>query len=242
MHSSPIHGEPAVRCRRSLRAIVMYRALFVKELREVAVIGLIGLALLLIFVSGLVALPLFSWFPLVQSDSSRIPFVAPAFLEYFGFCGAALAIALGIRQSLWEDLRGTAAYLLHRPMSRSMIFGLKLAAGIVTAGLATAIPFALYAWWAATPGHHPSPFDWTMTDPAFRWWLSLPLLYFGSFLSGIRPARWFGTRLLPLVAAAFITFSIQFLPRWWWAGLPALLLLDAAMLSAIFWVSRTRDF
>lgn len=220
----------------------MYRALFIKELREVAGIGLIGLAVLLIFVSGLVNLRLFSWFPLVHRDAGGIPFVSPAFLEYFGFCGAVLAIALGIRQSLGDDFRGTAGYLIHRPMGRRMIFGLKLAAGVVTAAVATAIPFGLYTWWAATPGHHPSPFQWSMTDAALRWWLSFPLLYLGSFLSGIRPARWFGTRLVPLAAAAFFAFSIQFLSRWWLAGLPALLLLEAAMLSAIFWVSRTRDF
>jgi hypothetical protein len=28
----------------------------------------------------------------------------------------------------------------------------------------------------------------------------IPLLYMGAFLSGLRPARWYGTRFLPVVA------------------------------------------
>ena len=38
-----------------------------------------------------------------------------------------------------------------------------------------------------------------MTVPAFQIWLLMPLVYLGAFASGIRPARWFGSRLLPLV-------------------------------------------
>ena len=35
-----------------------------------------------------------------------------------------------------------------------------------------------------------------MTGPAFQVWLLMPLAYLGAFASGIRPARWFGSRLL----------------------------------------------
>ena len=46
-----------------------------------------------------------------------------------------------------------------------------------------------------------------MTAWAWQLWLCMPLVYLGAFLSGIRPARWFGTRLMPLVAAGFRDIS-----------------------------------
>jgi hypothetical protein len=43
-------------------------------------------------------------------------------------------------------------------------------------------------------------------------WLVLALVlpaYFGAFLSGLRPGRWFGTRLLPLVATLCVPFVLS---------------------------------
>ena len=55
---------------------------------------------------------------------------------------------------------------------------------------------------AAAPRTHPGPFEWSMTESALRLWLILPLVYLGAFFSGLRPARWFGSRLLPLLSVA----------------------------------------
>src|SRR5437867_2133155 len=74
-------------------------------------------------------------------------------------------------------------------------------AGDVLLFLCSVPPVLFLAWWAVTPGHHPSPFLWSMTDQTFRLILATPLLYLGAFLSGLRPARWWGTRLLPLACA-----------------------------------------
>ena len=220
----------------------MHRALLLKELREVAGIGAVGLALLLVFVSGLVGLRVFTWLPLVPHNDYSIPFVSSGFLEYFTFTSVFLVIALGFRQSVWEDLRGTYVFLLHRPIRCGVVIALKLLAGIGVYLFCAGVPLLLYAWWAATPGHHASPFEWSMTDPAWRCWLTMPLLYMSAFLSGIRPARWLGTRLLPLVATGAVVFPLQFLPWWWACGLGVLLVLYLAMLIVIFFVVRTRDF
>ena len=113
-----------------------------------------------------------------------------------------LAIALGLKQSAWEVGEGTYYFLLHRPATRRFIFGTKLAVGAGFVLIVGGLLVLLYAMWAATPGNVATPFYWSMTGPRWQLWLCMPLLYLGAFLSGIRPARWFGTRLMPLVAAA----------------------------------------
>ena len=144
------------------------------------------------------------------------------FWECIFFIGVALAIALGFRQSAWEPSQGTALYLLHLPLSRRTIFLTKLVTGIGLLLACTLLPILIYAAWAATPGTHAGPFEWSMTGPAFRIWLLLPLAYLGAFASGIRPARWFGSRLLPLVGVAIPALYTYLLPFWWLIGFPLL--------------------
>ena len=90
--------------------------------------------------------------------------------------GAALAITLGFRQSAWEPSRGTALYLLHLPLGRRAIIVTKLLTGVGLLLGCTLLPILIYATWAAIPGTHPGPFEWSMTGPAFRLWLLMPLV------------------------------------------------------------------
>ena len=61
--------------------------------------------------------------------AARCSFCPGNFLTMFFFTGAALAIALGFRQSAWEPSQGTALYLLHLPLTRRTIFLTKLFTG-----------------------------------------------------------------------------------------------------------------
>ena len=80
-----------------------------------------------------------------------------------------------------------------------------------------------------------------LTQPAWRLCFMLPLVYFGAFLSGLRPARWFGTRLLPLAAAGFFVWFVMSIP--WWGPRWALAVCLYGLLTAnIFYVARTRDY
>ncbi len=81
-----------------------------------------------------------------------------------------------------------------------------------------------------------------MTGPAFHIWLLMPLAYLGAFASGIRPARWFGSRLLPLVSVAIPGIFLYILPHWWLIAFPLLLLVAAVLVSDILWEAETRDF
>ncbi len=217
----------------------MYRALALKELRETVGIAAVALLLYAYFTTGAIG---FNLLAIYGGSSSAIPFVEGWFGTGFVGVSIGLAVALGFRQSVRESAHGTFQFLLHRPAHRNRLIGTKLAFGAGLFLVCAAAPVLLYAWWAATPGTHASPFYWSMTLATWKVWLSLTALYLGAFLSGIRPARWFGTRLGPLVASGVLVFAIQFLPWWWVFGLGAVLLLDALLLAAIFFVTGMRDF
>ncbi len=74
------------------------------------------------------------------------------------------------------------------------------------------------------------------------WAVSVGVLYLGAFLTGLRPGRWLGSRLLPIAAAGLLVAVIQYLPLWWVLGLGALVLLSAWLLACIFVVAKTRDY
>jgi hypothetical protein len=153
-----------------------------------------------------------------------------------------LAITLGFRQSAWEPSQGTALYLLHLPLRRRTIVLTKLLTGVGILLACTLAPILIYATWAAMPRTHPGPFEWEMVGGSLRIWLLLPLVYLGAFASGIRPARWFGSRLLPL-ASSFVPATISFaVPLWWLLGLPILCVAAAILVNVVIWESETRDF
>jgi hypothetical protein len=224
----------------------MLKTLALKELRET--IGITALALILFanyVFNGMGVYVL----PTSARGGSWIPFVSDPLLPFFAAIAVLLAVVLGFRQSIFESAFGTYQFLLHRPVSRGNLIGVKLAVGVSMLVICSALPVLAYAWWAATPGTHPSPFEWSMTEPFWRIPLVSTMVYLGSFLSGIRPARWVGTRLVPLAAVAFLAVIVaagapyfDVLPAWWiwWAGV--VVLVDAVLLACILFAFRTRDF
>ena len=97
-------------------------------------------------------------------------------------------------------------------MSRRAIILTKLLSGALLLLACTSLPILIYAAWAAAPGTHPAPFEWSMTGPMRSNLAGDAAVLPGAFASGIRPARWFGSRLLPLVAVAIPTFLLAVLP------------------------------
>lgn len=225
----------------------MILAIVKKELREIRGFAALAMGLYLIYVDrltirGIARQTTFTFLPDVRHDSAQIPFVGEVFLGFYTLIGLGLAIALGLRQSAWEPSQGTSLYLLHLPLRRRTLFLTKLGAGIGLLLACMLVPVVLYAIWAATPGTHSSPFEWSMTGTAFRIWSLMPLAYLGAFASGIRPARWFGSRLLPLVAVAIPAVFAFAVPLWWLIGFPVLLVAASVILSDILMVAETRDY
>src|SRR3990172_1383109 len=137
----------------------MNRAMFVKELRETAWIVLLAAAAYAWAVSSLVHL----LSPPGTEPKETIPFVDGEFRQGFLLFSGALVIALGLRQSLGETVRGTWPFLFHRPASRRRLVGVKLATGAGLYLVVSMLPIVVYASWAATPGTHAGPFEWSMT-------------------------------------------------------------------------------
>jgi hypothetical protein len=218
----------------------MFRALAVKELREIRGIVLLALAAFIYLVAA------FEDPRLPPGFRQFVPFVQDSFLVCFLFVSAALAIALGLRQTLGESIPGTYPFLFHRPASRRWLVGAKLFLGMSAYLICAVIPILAYGLWAATPGTHASPFEWSMTLPAWELWFGMTLLYLGAFLTGIRPGRWYRSRILPLAAAAFAVSFVMAafvftLGAYLWACL-IVLAIDVWLIAMILFVTRTRDY
>lgn len=217
----------------------MTSALTLKELREsagLALLGLAGLVVLALTTMGFSPLsPMFGW-----QRPGTIPFLYDSFVEYLAFGAGALAIALGFKQSLGDFWGDAQLFVLHRPISRRHVYLTKLLVGLALTVVLAAMTVALYALWAATPGTHASPFAWSMTGAAWMVCLAVSVVYLGAFLSGIRPAAWLGTRLMPLAAAAMAAAFVISSPIY--VGLPVALVSDLVLIGLILHVVETRDF
>ncbi len=221
----------------------MLKALAIKELREsAAILGAAALAML--WTLGNVMGWRLTPFAIEDDATTSIPFYGGEFGPLLIFVGGSLAILLGMKQSAWENNSQQYYFLLHRPVSRQTIFLLKIACGMGCLLSLTMGPVLLYALWAATPGNHATPFFWGMTSNAWFTCLALPTLYLGAMLSGLRPARWLGTRLLPLVG----TFIFLMLTVGCYSelsrplGLLGLLILDIVLLRLILATAKQRDY
>ncbi len=219
----------------------MYKALAVKELREsAAIIAVAALAMLWL----LAGMQDWRFMPLSYHSSEKVPFVETSFVSWQIFFGGALAIGLGLKQTAWENSGDRYYYLLHRPISRQTVFLTKIAIGLVVLMLFTVGPLLIYANWAATPGNHATPFFWVMTANAWRTCWALPSIYLGALLCGLRPARWFGTRLFPLLGTGLLVMLAIGCWFWtgWWLGLAVLLVLDFVLLRLILATAEQRDY
>lgn len=219
----------------------MIKAMALKELRETLGIAAVALGLYLVLVSNLVGLGTFTWVPTLPTMTTEVPFTGWEFLGTYTLVTAAFAIALGYRQSLWEERGSTYQFLLHRPVPRGQLMLMKLATGTLVYLIAAAVPILVYGAWAATPGNLPSPFEWSMTRPAWCLWFTMVLVYLGAFFSGLWPARWLGTRLLPLAAGGLLATAVFSLP-WWYVSLALTLGLGAVLAASVCDVARARDY
>ncbi len=217
----------------------MWKALALKELREIWWLAGVTLVVFAFAVANFMGI---DFERMRIQPVHHVPFVDDGFDFVFCLFAPCLAIALGFRQTMWESLRGTWLFLLHRPMSRRWLIGVKLLTGLVVYLICTALPILAYAWWASVPGTHAGPFEWAMTSKVWMFWFCFTMLYLASFLCGVREARWYGTRLLPLVAAGGVAFFVAVTPFFPKAGIAIVLITDAFLLAGIYLTTRTQDF
>lgn len=229
-----------------MRSTTVLRPIAIKELRET--VGITALGMLAAFY--VVTSEMQGVFPWSVRQDLAIPFlfgehawfVDPTY-ETLTWVAVALAVALGLKQTAWESHNGTYLFLLHRPVEWQWIMATKVVIGILAYGIALSVPVLVYAIWAATPGTHASPFYWSMTISAWQGVLTGMLLYLGSFLSGLVPGHWYGSKLMPLVTSAAIAFALLQVNSAWPLVSFAVLLLTAILFwQAILLVGIKREY
>jgi hypothetical protein len=228
----------------------MFRAMAMKELREIRGIVLVALILYgMITIAAIDPKSPINLFWLLSSDwqiYGSAPFIQDQFVGRYYFFAGVMAIALGLWQTFGESARGTYPFLLHRPASGRRLIGMKLIVGSAVYLICTVVPLGVYSLWAATPGVHASPFEWSMTVPSWVAWLAMTVLYYGAFLSGIRPGRWYRSRFLPLAAALSVVILVVTLASNLFEGMlwPCMMVLvvDIWMIATIFFAAQSRDY
>ncbi|MDA0833845.1 MAG: hypothetical protein O2955_04405 [Planctomycetota bacterium] len=215
----------------------MWRAMIYKELRELCGIAALATAALFLYSGSELRM---SFRPLFEPSQS-VPFLGDDWYYYFALIGIGFTILLGFKQTAWELWQGTFLFLFHRPARRNDLIVSKLTIGLAVYLICSALPIVCVALWAATPGTHASPFEWSMTLPMWWLWLSLTLIYLGAFTSGLIDGKWYGIRLMPLATSFLATTAVYFIP-WWWVGLPLFVVSCVLYVTAILFVARTRDY
>ena len=216
----------------------MIRTLVLKELREsLPIVAVAGLAIgfILVQLCGL------SFFVIFGYGGSVLPFIADGFWKWVVLIGVPFAIVLALKQTQWEEMKGTYRYLLFRPIDRRQFFLWKVIIGLSLLACSMALAIIVYGLWATLPGRHASPFYWSMTVPSWHAWSLLPVMYSAAFLCGVRQGRWFGSKLLPLAGASLLALILLIQP-WPWIALVGSAVATALYVSVAIDVARLRDY
>jgi len=180
------------------------KAMLWKELRENfkwAILAMIGLTLAEIY-------GLYYHDPNNFQDRGVTSLCKSTFLMATTFGCALTGLFLGFLQILPEQRRDQWAALLHRPVTRGVIFRGKVVAGLFLYLVATIPPFLASLWLVATPGHFVSPFvPGTMLAPVVDMCAGL-VYYFAALFLTLHRSSWFGARILALFAAVHLSLYI----------------------------------
>jgi hypothetical protein len=164
------------------------------------------------------------------------------FVYPFLIISLCLAAAMGLVQSLSEDVQGTCRYVLSFPGGCRRILKLKLACGLAVwlcwGSVVVALSF-LGMFFERGPDAEPLQ---KLFDPVLRILVCVPVVYLGAFLTALRRANWFFSRLMPAVGALACWFILPYLPTWWIVAPLATVVLGAVLIILMFHVASTRDF
>ncbi len=156
--------------------------IFKKELRD----------LLPWIVVGVIVISALCWY---GKEDSGIAFL-------FTIGGAVVAFGLGLLQTV-GDLRTEAkGYLLHRPFNVSSVFVAKLVAGVVAYCVCIIPPLLALMIYRASLGPDIRPQSAWDVVPALLMSLVAFSFHPAAIWTMCRPAKWFGTKAIPVAVAA----------------------------------------
>ena len=169
----------------------------------------------------------------------RIPFLSGDFRLGIGMTAICLGAGLGLWQTMSESITGTWSYLLHRPIRRGQIIATKLFAGVGILIISIGLPFLVYFLWALS-GVHAAPFEFWMMEDSLRLWAAGVVAYLAAFLTGIRTAHIYISRLWPVVPAGLIIAAQE--EAWPTVGWCLVLAGIVLLLPSIFFAAENRDY
>jgi uncharacterized membrane protein SirB2 len=215
----------------------MLKALFWKEFRDVLPLCAIALAVQVLLICYAIGI----W--TVEQHRNDVLAVWP----FVYIAAVVFPIAMGLWQNWRESTQNTFQFLLHRPLKREKIFGTKIGLGLVFCLVVGLLPLACFtAWIEIAIKNARSNFPEVLQVLCSGIWL----MYLGSFISSIRPARWFGSRFFPLLAGValfIVAHPILEMTRrlsdvWHAVGLMVGPALTVAFVVAALHVAQTRDY
>jgi hypothetical protein len=167
------------------------KALIVKELRENLKWLAVGLAIFVCL--GFYSIP----YRYIVSSSFMTRGLEHDLVSKFGAIGGLLAFALGVIQSAFDLRSGNRAYLQHRGVSSLQIVIAKVLSGFLIYALALSVPLAGLATYFGWIGLEYYPMRPGQVFPAWILGLMVFIMHPTAMIVMARPARWWGTRLLP---------------------------------------------
>jgi len=192
------------------------KKLFRKELREEMKAALIGIVIL---TGILVQVYKNCTGHGIGSGEAVQPLMSPALHREAAWFCAVFGAVLGWLQIRAEKHPDLWAFLVHRPMTRTRILGAKIAAGLCLYALAAGLPLLGLLIMVLTPGHVAAPFEWPMTFPLAAIFLLGGVFYFVGMLTGVRQARWYGSRGFGVGPAIFAAMTVFICQEFWQAVL-----------------------
>jgi hypothetical protein len=185
-----------------IRAI---KAVIIKELRE----NLLWAMLVCVMGTGVLVAGIYGGL------DSGLPLVQKSLLGLCMMMYPLAGLSLGWLQVYQDSRRGRWQFVTHRPMSRSLLFACKIAAGFFLYLSATVLPLGVIFISVSIPGYVPGPVNFDMILPALAYVAAGLMWYAAGLLIASRQARWFGSRLMPVAVPVlgmilFTAFAITF--------------------------------
>ena len=214
----------------------MFKSILKKECTELAapyalaVAGLVALVVNGVFHRYFLDLPKGEW--MLDDD----------FVYLFMYISLALAIVMGLVQSLSEDVQGTWRYVVTLPGGWRRILRLKFASGAIL-WLSWAVLSVSTCWLGVVFDSGPDGDTFRkLSEPMLRILVCVPVVYLGAFLTAVRCVNWFFSRLMPLGGVCMCWFMLFYLPNWWLVAPLVTAGFAALLVGIIFHVAASRDF
>ena len=149
-----------------------------------------------------------------RNDFNAASILSANLLTAVGAAAIISSVALAIAQFALNQKAASRGFLLHRSLTARQIFLAKIIVGGLLYVLAIFVPLSATAVYLEWIGPERLPTSWHQTVPAFSCSFFGFSFYFGTSMVICRPARWFGTRLLPIAAPVLIIIATI------WVSLP----------------------